>query len=159
MIRVLLILIVLGAIFWWMHQYRSASGEEKKQWRNKGLIGLLIGLVFLLALTGRLHWIAAAISGVFLLLRQLYRLWPAIKWWLERKRPKGREDHSRIRPRGRGMSREEALSVLGLGASPDREEIILAHRRAIQQAHPDRGGSAEAAARINLARDVLLENE
>jgi len=54
------------------------------------------------------------------------------------------------------MSRQEALSVLGLaeGASPD--DIRAAHRRLIQRVHPDVGGSADLAARINRAKDVLL---
>ena len=54
------------------------------------------------------------------------------------------------------MSREEALAVLGLaeGASPD--EIRAAHRRLIQRMHPDVGGTADLAARINRAKDVLL---
>ncbi len=56
-----------------------------------------------------------------------------------------------------GMSRDEALAVLGLaeGATPD--EIRAAHRRLIQRMHPDVGGSADLAARINQAKDVLLK--
>lgn len=61
-------------------------------------------------------------------------------------------------PRGPGtdMSRDEALAVLGLSAGATEEEIKAAHRRLIQRMHPDVGGSAELAARINRAKDVLL---
>lgn len=55
-----------------------------------------------------------------------------------------------------GMSREEALSVLGLQPGADRAAIQAAYVRLMQAAHPDRGGSDWLAARINQARDVLL---
>jgi hypothetical protein len=54
------------------------------------------------------------------------------------------------------MSREEALAVLGLAESASEEEVRTAHRRLIQRVHPDVGGSADLAARINRAKDVLL---
>jgi hypothetical protein len=54
------------------------------------------------------------------------------------------------------MTREEALAVLGLAEGASAEEIKAAHRRLIQRVHPDVGGSADLAARINRAKDVLL---
>lgn len=54
------------------------------------------------------------------------------------------------------MSRQEALSVLGLAEGASSDEIRAAHRRLIQRVHPDVGGSADLAARINRAKDVLL---
>ena len=55
-----------------------------------------------------------------------------------------------------GMSRDEALAVLGLAEGATSDEIRAAHRRLIQRMHPDVGGSADLAARINQAKDVLL---
>lgn len=66
--------------------------------------------------------------------------------------------HSRPPPRGprTDMTREEALAVLGLAEGATAEEIRAAHRRLIQRMHPDVGGTADLAARINRAKDVLL---
>lgn len=64
------------------------------------------------------------------------------------------------RPPPRGprtdMTREEALAVLGLAEGASEDDIKAAHRRLIQRMHPDVGGSADLAARINRAKDVLL---
>jgi len=56
------------------------------------------------------------------------------------------------------MGREEALAVLGLkeGALP--AEIKAAYQRLISQAHPDKGGSDYLAAKINQAKDILLND-
>ncbi|MBI3199166.1 MAG: molecular chaperone DnaJ [Rhodospirillales bacterium] len=54
------------------------------------------------------------------------------------------------------MSRDEALAVLGLVEGATTDEIRAAHRRLIQRMHPDVGGSADLAARINRAKDILL---
>lgn len=61
-------------------------------------------------------------------------------------------------PRGprTDMTREEALAVLGLKEGATADEIRAAYRRLIQRMHPDVGGSADLAARINRAKDVLL---
>ncbi|MBN9486215.1 MAG: molecular chaperone DnaJ [Alphaproteobacteria bacterium] len=58
-------------------------------------------------------------------------------------------------PRG-DMTRQDALAVLGLAEGASADEIRAAHRRLIQRVHPDVGGSADLAARINRAKDVLL---
>ena len=38
------------------------------------------------------------------------------------------------------------------------EEIIFAHKKAMQKNHPDKGGSKEIASKINAAKDRLLNN-
>ncbi len=61
----------------------------------------------------------------------------------------------RAKPKKVG-SEAEARAILGLGKDASVADIRAAHRRLMQAVHPDRGGSADLARRINAARDVLL---
>lgn len=60
------------------------------------------------------------------------------------------------RPRPGVMSRQEAYQVLGLAPGATEADIRAAHHRLMRTAHPDAGGSDWLAARVNMARDVLL---
>jgi DnaJ family protein C protein 19 len=55
-----------------------------------------------------------------------------------------------------GMRLEDARALLEVPPDADREAIRAAHRRLIARVHPDIGGSAELARKVNLARDTLL---
>lgn len=58
---------------------------------------------------------------------------------------------------GSRMPKSEAAKLLGIAADASSESVLDAHRRLIAKVHPDAGGSAELAARINQARDTLLK--
>lgn len=54
------------------------------------------------------------------------------------------------------MPANEARALLGVGEQASLQEIRDAHRRLIARVHPDTGGSAELAVRVNAARDALV---
>lgn len=56
----------------------------------------------------------------------------------------------------RTMDIAEARKVLGVAPGADAEAIRSAHRRLVARVHPDQGGSADLAGRVNAARDILL---
>jgi len=55
------------------------------------------------------------------------------------------------------MSRQEAYQILGVEPGASQQEIHQAWRRLIKAVHPDHGGSAFLTAKINTAKDVLLD--
>ena len=54
------------------------------------------------------------------------------------------------------MPVEDARRLLGLTETASLDDIRSAHRRLISKVHPDLGGSAELAERVNVARDTLV---
>jgi DnaJ homolog subfamily C member 19 len=62
----------------------------------------------------------------------------------------------RIGTQSRSMTAAEAARLLEVPPIATAETIIAAHKRLIAKVHPDTGGSAELASRVNQARDILL---
>lgn len=54
-------------------------------------------------------------------------------------------------------SKRDWWDVLGVQRSASRDDILAAHRKLIASHHPDRGGSHDAMAEINAARDAGLK--
>ena len=84
--------------------------------------------------------------------------------YLDRRIPGWREDTERdfssghvATPSPGSMSKQEAYEVLGLDPGVGASEIRKAHRRLMKGMHPDSGGSTFLAAKINEAKEVLLD--
>lgn len=86
-----------------------------------------------------------------------------VEAYLDRLHRDWREDlsggHAGSQPTSAGgdLTVEDAYAILGLKPGATSEEIRAAHRRLMQQLHPDHGGTDYLATKINRARDVLLK--
>lgn len=83
--------------------------------------------------------------------------------WIERSHPEWRAQWNsgagRTAPATSAkMTRPEALAILGLKDGATAAEIRSAHRRLMKTAHPDLGGSDYLAAKINEAKEFLLQD-
>ncbi len=84
--------------------------------------------------------------------------------YLDRYHPDWREhadsdsfSEQRSTPGFEQMSKEQAYQILGLEPGASQQQIHEAWRRLIKGVHPDGGGSAFLTAKINAARDVLMD--
>jgi hypothetical protein len=87
---------------------------------------------------------------------------PLFEAWLDRAQPEWRStwgagsSSANSATGGGTMTRSEALAILGLNEGATSAEVKAAHKRLMKDFHPDRGGSDYLAAKINAAKDMLL---
>lgn len=236
--RLLLLLAVALVLYILVQRARSVPPHRRRGEYVKLALGAAMAAVIFLTVTGRMHWIGAALTGLLVALRQLLptlvRLFPVLAssrlfarqtprrgqtstveteilrmqldhdtgdlqgavlrgeyegWrlndmdrlqleellaycrsqdvdsvqlldsYLQRRfagdAPFGRTEEPR--DSGGNMSRKEALAVLGLEEGASEDEVVAAHRKLMQKLHPDRGGNDYLAAKINQAKDLLLD--
>lgn len=172
LIRLLLFTLLFFAIFSFVRWYQRTPkvDSEKLIWR--GSMVLIILVLIGLALTGRLNWLFALFAAMIPLARKIIpflRYVPLVRNLFQQVR--GAQASEQEPPKHGGdkrgthqahthpgpMDRSQALKILGLKETASREEIIKAHKRLMQKAHPDRGGSDWLAAQINEAKDVLTK--
>ena len=111
---------------WWTGRLKGYTYED-------GIAAALFLLGVRLLTTGRVLPGAALMSGSL--------LWAAYR---------------RAKPAVVTMPVEDARKLLGVDENASLADIREAHRRLIQKVHPDTGGSAELANRVNVARDTLV---
>ncbi len=234
--RLILLLAVIAVIYILLKRVQSAPPHKRRAEYIKLGLGVAVIVVIGLTLTGRMHWIGAALTGLLVAARQLLptliRLFPMLASLRSQGGPSAGQsstvrtdilsmqlDHDSGELQGEvlkgnyagwrladmareqlqellafceasdadsvqllesylaqrfpgespfgggqqpppsnntGMSRAEALAILGLGEEASDEDIVGAHRRLMQKLHPDRGGNDYLAAKINQAKDFLL---
>lgn len=162
----LLILALLFAtavirLLWMRWQEAGGAPADAPGKINRPLLWLLAGiliLLFIAALAGWLHWLFAVPAAVlpWLLRAVLLPILAGKIGNMFEQRMAASAGRSDARNPG-NLSRQEALDLLGLSGTPDRQTIIAMHRKLIQKIHPDQGGNDYLATRINMARDLLLQ--
>ena len=169
-----MILLVAVGIFAWLalQKFKTTPPSQRRklilQWT---LIALAFAAV-LLAITGRLHWVGAAIAMALPVINRLWRVFGKHLPWIApiiAKRAQARQEKTGADGEGSGKGNQqkpprepqltvaEARQILSVHANASREEIIGAHRKLIQKFHPDRGGNDYLASRINAAKELLLK--
>jgi DnaJ family protein C protein 19 len=158
MARIVIILAVIAVAMLMWFKIKNAKGEERKKLIIWGCAGIAIAVLGILAVTGRLNIITAAIGGLIALLPKLVsmlRYLPLINRFRQQANQQ-QSHHQQASSSKQDMTKAKACEVLGIKSTANREEIIAAHRRMMQKVHPDRGGSDYLAAEINRAKDTLL---
>jgi len=235
----LILFIAVAFIVWYFIQQAKALQKKPEKERKSALWRLiflgLFGVTLALVVSGRAHWLAAALAGLLPLLKNsaglLMRALPMLQAWQRSGGPKfgptlraesieikvnignGSIDGKILKGELTGqalsaLSREqldpllaqwrsedpqaarllsaylarrfhnsgneqyqqqysqpetataksEAWQILGLEEGASKEDIVQAHKRLIQKLHPDRGGNDYLAAKINAAKDTLIDN-
>jgi hypothetical protein len=105
---------------------------------------LLLAGAALFALARGQIWPGIALGSLAAL---VWVLWPRISAWRSAAPAQTAED----------AGDAEARRALGVGPHATHDEIRAAYRARMAQAHPDRGGAHNEAARLTAARDRLLK--
>lgn len=167
MLKILVFAVIVTLIIIGSARYKKLPPEQQRKALWQLGTGIFLGVLVLLVITGRMHWIGAALGALLPFVRNAYGLASQLlPLWLQRKHAQQQNtkaDDASVPQRPVVlMPIQEALEVLGLSGDIDKGEITEtmiqdAHRRLIQKLHPDRGGNDYLAAKINQARDLLLD--
>lgn len=134
------------------------EGVERRRYLQKIIMWGLIGIIFLLAATGRIHWIGAIFAALFPVLKFVFvwvlRFFPALARIYGARANTGSPSTSTPNS---AMDSAEAREILEVSETATLEEVQIAFKKQMQKVHPDRGGSEYFATKLNEARDILLK--
>ncbi len=160
MVRIILLVAALTIALLLWYKLKTAKGEQRKKLLIKIVIGGILAVLTLLAATGKLNVVIAALGALAAMIPKLLsylRYLPFLSQLFAKNKQHTQQQNGSQQARAqKSMSREEALAILGLKEGASKDEIIAAHKRMMQKVHPDRGGSDHLAAQINKAKDTLL---
>lgn len=122
-------LLLAAALAWWLHK-RGELLPNLARYAGTGAAGLIA----IRLLTSGRPLMAVAAAGI------------AYAWWLSQKPATGTAEAS-------------ARALLGLPENADAVAIQAAWRSRMSEAHPDAGGSDDAARAVTAARDLLLDKQ
>lgn len=167
-VKLALALVIIAILWSLLRGYSRLSEEQRKETLKRWALPALVALFVVLAVTGHLNWLFAAVASVFALGKQLL---PSLIRYLpmlaqmkkgtssgEQARQQSSNEGNNTAQRNGKMDVAQAHETLGTQPGASKDEIIQAHRKLVQRVHPDRGGSAYLTQQINLARDVLLDD-
>ncbi len=136
------------------------------------LIPLILGIILVYVLHklikrsqkggGVARWVLGGGMIVTLLLvsrvfgaRVLYAFLPAIQAWMAGGGSGAASKKDEV-TRSDGMSREEALLILGIEETANEQQVKAAYKQLMMKLHPDQGGNDYLASKLNRAKDTLL---
>jgi hypothetical protein len=143
-VLLIVILATLGMI-WLVKSSAERRGADATKMATFMTCGVLLG-IFAALLLVRGSW-ALAIPGIA----------GALACLLQYQKLAKSQHQAPTLSTASGMSLAEARAVLGLQESATVDDIKAAHRKLIDQLHPDKGGTDYLAAQINAAKDTLLK--
>lgn len=119
---------------------KASPQEIKAAFLTTGLAVMALALLFL-SVTGRLPAALGLVAAILPFLPRFFR-----------QKPKAKTEDA-------AMTRAEALKILGLSEDADTKSIQNAYKSLMKKLHPDQDGSGWMAAKLNEARDFLMETE